>query len=231
MPVINFNGIGKIMYANSEISKVYCGSQLVWEAIVATVNILIRGERKYNDVAKVHYYPWRVNPQRGKTYQVVLNQYNGSRYTIAGVMLADGRKLRLKNTDGESLNANRILAGQGYVSGDLLEGSIGITFGMDKVDIEVLASGAGLEKPEEPDKGYVITTTTDSLRPMETYLYLKRADGLNESLRIYKIEIDGETITGDFKAESAYGDYVINLKRNGFSKIVYSGTSVKLYYR
>lgn len=31
MPVINFNGVNKVMFANSEISKVYCGSQLVWE--------------------------------------------------------------------------------------------------------------------------------------------------------------------------------------------------------
>ena len=31
MPVINFNGVNKVMFANTEYSKVYCGSELVWE--------------------------------------------------------------------------------------------------------------------------------------------------------------------------------------------------------
>lgn len=118
MPVINFNGIGKVMYANSEISKVYCGSQLVWE------------------------------------------------------------KAR-----------------------------------------------------------YVIAKTRDSLRSGERFLYLRKSDEIRESLRIYKIEIGGEAIIGDFKTESRYDDYNyeqyyrIDLKNNVFSKIIYSGTSVKLYYQ
>lgn len=31
LPTINFSGVNKVMFANSEISKVYCGSGLVWE--------------------------------------------------------------------------------------------------------------------------------------------------------------------------------------------------------
>ena len=31
VPVINFNGVNKVMFANTEYSKVYCGSELVWE--------------------------------------------------------------------------------------------------------------------------------------------------------------------------------------------------------
>lgn len=31
MPVVNFSGVKKIIYSGQEMSKVYCGSQLVWE--------------------------------------------------------------------------------------------------------------------------------------------------------------------------------------------------------
>lgn len=31
LPVINFSGVNKVMFANSEIGKVYCGSELIWE--------------------------------------------------------------------------------------------------------------------------------------------------------------------------------------------------------
>ncbi|PKY89694.1 hypothetical protein CYJ57_03010 [Falseniella ignava] len=121
----------------ANLRKIYKGNNLVWSGFV---NILMRWEREYNNVAKIYYYPWKIKPQRGKTYRMVLNQYDGSKYTVAGVLLADGREVRLKNTNGESLNANRILSGQGYVSGDLLEGSIGVTFGTSEVDIKVLTT-------------------------------------------------------------------------------------------
>ena len=84
---------------------------------------------------------------------------------------------------------------------------------------------------------YVIAKTRDSLRSGERFLYLHKSDEIRESLRIYKIEIGGEAIIGDFKAESRYDDYNyeqyyrIDLKSNVFSKIIYSGTSVKLYYQ
>lgn len=31
MPIINFNGVNKIIYSGQEMNKIYCGSQLVWE--------------------------------------------------------------------------------------------------------------------------------------------------------------------------------------------------------
>lgn len=31
MPVINFNGVNKVIYSGQEMNKVYCGSELVWE--------------------------------------------------------------------------------------------------------------------------------------------------------------------------------------------------------
>lgn len=31
VPVINFNGVSKVIYSGQEMSKVYCGSELVWE--------------------------------------------------------------------------------------------------------------------------------------------------------------------------------------------------------
>lgn len=31
LPTINFNGVNKVMFANTEYSKIYCGSELVWE--------------------------------------------------------------------------------------------------------------------------------------------------------------------------------------------------------
>lgn len=46
MPVINFNGVNKVMFANSEISKVYCGSGLVWEKKVNSKLIVMRIERQ-----------------------------------------------------------------------------------------------------------------------------------------------------------------------------------------
>lgn len=31
LPTINFNGVNKVIYSGQEMSKVYCGSELVWE--------------------------------------------------------------------------------------------------------------------------------------------------------------------------------------------------------
>ena len=46
LPVINFNGIGKVIYSGQEMIKVYCGSQLVWERKVNSKLIVMRIERQ-----------------------------------------------------------------------------------------------------------------------------------------------------------------------------------------
>ena len=46
MPVINFNGVSKVIYSGQEMSKVYCGSELVWERKVNSKLIVMRTERQ-----------------------------------------------------------------------------------------------------------------------------------------------------------------------------------------
>ena len=46
LPVINFNGVSKVIYSGQEMSKVYCGSQLVWEKKVNSKLIVMRIERQ-----------------------------------------------------------------------------------------------------------------------------------------------------------------------------------------
>lgn len=46
VPVINFNGVSKVIYSGQEMSKVYCGSELVWERKVNSKLIVMRTERQ-----------------------------------------------------------------------------------------------------------------------------------------------------------------------------------------
>ena len=46
LPTINFGGVSKVMFANTEYSKVYCGSQLVWEKKVNSKLIVMRIARQ-----------------------------------------------------------------------------------------------------------------------------------------------------------------------------------------
>ena len=46
VPVINFNGVNKVIYSGQEMSKVYCGNELVWEKKAMSNSITLYTSRQ-----------------------------------------------------------------------------------------------------------------------------------------------------------------------------------------
>lgn len=62
LPTINFNGVNKVMFANSEISKVYCGSGLVWERKAMSNSITLYTSRQLSMYSDSLYFE-KVDPR------------------------------------------------------------------------------------------------------------------------------------------------------------------------
>ena len=46
LPVINFSGVNEVIYSGQEMSKVYCGSELVWERKAMSNSIVLYTSRQ-----------------------------------------------------------------------------------------------------------------------------------------------------------------------------------------
>ena len=86
MPVINFNGVNKVMFANTEYSKIYCGSELVWEKKANSNLIVMYIERQvsmYSSSFEFTEIDSRIST--GNIDRIVLME----KYTIKGSNVAD----------------------------------------------------------------------------------------------------------------------------------------------
>lgn len=81
LPTINFSGVNKVIYSGQEMSKVYCGSQLVWEKKVNSKLIVMRIERQASMYSSSFEFT-EIDPRisTGNIDKVVLME----KYTIKG---------------------------------------------------------------------------------------------------------------------------------------------------
>ena len=81
LPVINFSGVNKVIYSGQEMSKVYCGSQLVWEKKVNSKLIVMRIERQASMYSSSFEFT-EIDPRisTGNIDKIVLME----KYTIKG---------------------------------------------------------------------------------------------------------------------------------------------------
>ena len=81
LPTINFSGVNKVIYSGQEMSKVYCGSQLVWEKKVNSKLIVMRIERQASMYSSRFEFT-EIDPRisTGNIDKVVLME----KYTIKG---------------------------------------------------------------------------------------------------------------------------------------------------
>lgn len=81
LPTINFSGVNKVIYSGQEMSKVYCGSQLVWEKKVNSKLIVMRIERQASMYSSSFEFT-EIDPRisTGNIDKIVLME----KYTIKG---------------------------------------------------------------------------------------------------------------------------------------------------
>lgn len=82
LPTINFNGVNKVMFANSEISKVYCGDDLVWEKKDMSNRIVMYTGSVIGRFSKRLYFYSSIDPRISESNidKIVIME----RYTIDG---------------------------------------------------------------------------------------------------------------------------------------------------
>ena len=81
LPTINFSGVNKVIYSGQEMSKVYCGSDLLWEKKVNSKLIVMRIERQASMYSSSFEFT-EIDPRisTGNIDKVVLME----KYTIKG---------------------------------------------------------------------------------------------------------------------------------------------------
>ena len=88
VPVINFNGVSKVMFANTEYSKVYCGSKLVWERKAMSNSIVLYTSRQLSMYSKTLFFE-KIDPRITKeTIKkiVLMDKYEINGDKVGGVV-------------------------------------------------------------------------------------------------------------------------------------------------